>query len=202
MEARRGQLTGSQLRLRLPAMTPYLCHDFKTPRTDTSKRLPPTFKMVPIALYLSLIGGTYFMTMDWLAYKRAEADQKQAAETKAKHEEVTARLQTERVKLDQETAKAESVAKWIEGARNLQPVNVAIARSVPPEVRLSDLSLERSDQMPSNLSLTVRIKGGGVQEVGMIETSLARLNYRSFSPQQSKDGDAIEYRSTLVRQDQ
>lgn len=183
-------------------MTPYLCHDFKTPRTDTSKRLPPSFKLVPIALYLALVAGSYFMTMDWLAYKKAEADKQQADVAKTQHEQVTEQKRAEKVKLDAQTKKAEGVAKWVEGARNVQPLNVAIARSVPPEVRLADVSLERSDQMPANLSLTVRLKGGSPQEVAMIETSLSRLNYRSFSPQQSKDGEVIEYRSTLVRQDQ
>jgi hypothetical protein len=35
----------------------------------------------------------------------------------------------------------------------------------------------------------------------MMETGISRLQYRSISPQQSKDGEIIEYRSTLVRQD-
>jgi len=183
-------------------MSDYLCHDFKTPRTDTSKRLPNSFKAIPILFYLCVIGGTYFMTMDWMAYKRAEKDKQQAEATKLEHDEATKKLQAEKAALDAETAKAENVAKWIEGARNLQPIIVAIARAMPPEVRLSDLSLERSDQVPANLSLAVRINGGSATEVGLLETSLSRMQYRSYSPQQSKDGDVIEYRSTLVRQEQ
>ncbi len=101
-----------------------------------------------------------------------------------------------------ESTKAEVLAKWVEGARNIQPLSVAIARAMPPEVRLSDLTLERSEQVPSNLSFGVKINGGSAIEVGLMETSLSRLQYRSYSPQQTKEGDVIEYRSTLVRQEQ
>lgn len=180
-------------------MSVYLCHDFKTPRNDTSKRLPDSFKAIPALFYLSLIGATYFMTMDWMAYKQAEHDKLQAVASKAQHDGTTKELQTEKAGLDAETAKAEILAKYMEGARNIQPISVAIARAMPAEVRLSDLSLERSDQVPSNLALSVRINGGSPAEVGLMEAGLARLQYRSYAPQQSKEGEVIEYRSTLVR---
>lgn len=183
-------------------MTEYVCHDFKTPRTDTSKRLPNSFKMVPIAFYLALVGGAYIMTMDYMAYKKAQQRQMQAESVKADHESVTKRLTEEKISLDGETARAEHVAKWVEGTRNLQPISVAIARAMPPEVRITDLTIERSEQVPSNLALAVRINGGSATEVGLIESSISRLNYRSYSPQQSKEDDIIEYRSTLVRQEQ
>lgn len=182
-------------------MNDYICHDFKTPRTDTSKRLPDTFKAIPIAFYIAVIGGACFMTLDWMAYKKAEQAKVIAEDVKAGHEAVIKKLQAEKAAIDAETTKAESLAKWIEGARNVQPTVVAIARSMPPEVRLTDLTIERSDQVPSNLSLSVRINGGGAREVGLIDTSVSRLNYRSYSPQQTKEGEVIEYRSTLVRQD-
>ncbi len=183
-------------------MTHYICHDFKTPRNDTSKRLPDTFKAVPVLFYLSLVGAAYFMTMDWMAYKQA---QKQKVEAEARKEDIDAaakKLNEEKSSLDAETLKAESLAKWMEGARNVQPVTAMIARTMPPEVRLSDLSIERSDEVPSNLSLSLRINGGTAAEVGLIETGVTRLNYRSFSAQQNKEGEVIEYRSTLVRQEQ
>jgi antirestriction protein ArdC len=182
-------------------MSEIICHDFKTPRSDTSKRLPDSFKAIPILFYLSLIGATYFMTMDWLAYKQAQKDKIEAEARKAHYDSETQRFQDEKTKLDAETEKAEKLAKWIEGARNVQPITAAIARAMPPEVRLSDLTIERSEQVPENLALSIRINGGSASEIGLMETGISRLQYRSVSPQQSKDGEAIEYRSTLVRQD-
>ena len=183
-------------------MSAYLCHDFKSPRNDTSKRLPNSFKAIPALFYLSLIGAAYFMTMDWLAYKQAEQDKLQAMASKALHESATKELQTEKEGLDAETAKAEILAKWMEGARNVQPIAVAIARSMPADVRLSDLLIERSDQVPSNLALSVRINGGSPTEVGLMEAGISRLQYRSVAAAQSKEGEVVQYRSTLVRAEQ
>lgn len=183
-------------------MSDYICHDFKTPRNDTSKRLPDTFKAVPMMFYLSLVGAAYFMTMDWMAYKNAQQQKIESDARKTDLEAAAKKLTDEKVVLDGETAKAEQLAKWMEGARNVQPITAAIARAMPPEVRLSDLSIERSEQVPSNLSLSLRINGGSASEVGLIETGLSRLQYKSFSAQQTKNEDVIEYRSTLVRQEQ
>jgi hypothetical protein len=182
-------------------MSEYLCHDFKTPRTDTSKRLPDSFKAVPVLFYLALLAGTYFMTMDWMAYKRAQAGKANSDMIRQQHEAAATKARTEKAALDAETAKAETIARWVEGSRNLQPIGVAIARAMPADVFLSDLTLERSDQVPANLAFSVHINGGGPAEIGQIEASLSRLDYRSYSPQQNKNGQIIEYRSTLVRQD-
>ncbi len=64
-------------------MSEFICHDFKTPRNDTSKRLPDTFKAIPILFYLSIVGCVYFMTMDWMAYKQAQKDKIEAEAKKA-----------------------------------------------------------------------------------------------------------------------
>ncbi|MCX6853741.1 MAG: hypothetical protein NTV80_02425 [Verrucomicrobia bacterium] len=180
-------------------MSNYLCHDFKTPRNDTSKRLPDSFKAIPVLFYVALIAAAYFMTMDWLAYKQAEQDKLQAVATKKQHEESTKALDAEKAEIDAETAKAELLAKWMEGARNLQPIGAAISRSMPNEVRLSDLLIERSEQVPSNLSLSVRINGGSSKEVGLMEASLSRLQYRALAAQLTKEGEVVQYRSTIVR---
>jgi hypothetical protein len=37
-------------------------------------------------------------------------------------------------------------------------------------------------------------------ELAAIEAALGQLLYRSASPQQTKNGDVVEYHSTLVRQ--
>jgi hypothetical protein len=185
----------------MQTMNTYVCHDFKTPRTDTSKRLPNSFKAVPVMFYLALLLGTYFMTMDWMAYKRAQTVRAKADAIRQEHEDVASKMQSEKAVLDAETEKAEALARWVEGSRNIQPVTVAVARALPPEVTVSDLMIERSDQVPANLNLSLKLHGGSASEVAMIETTLSRLLYRSYSPEQSKDGSVIQYRSTLVRQD-
>ena len=55
-------------------MSEYLCHDFKTPRTDTARRLPDTFRFIPIFFYVAMLGGGYMMTMDYFSYGKAKRD--------------------------------------------------------------------------------------------------------------------------------
>lgn len=182
-------------------MSDFLCHDFKTPRTDTSRRLPSSFRMVPVAFYVALVGGAYFITMDMMNLKRYEQEKVQAELLKEEHDLAMERTKTEKDGIDAETTKAESLAKWVEGARNIQPIGVAISRAISIESRLSEVSLERSEQVPANLSFGMRLLGNKMEELAKVEASLSRLNYQSLSPQQNKDGEVIEYRSTLVRRD-
>lgn len=181
-------------------MSNFLCHDFKTPRTDTSRRLPNSFRAVPVAFYLSLVVGAYFVTMDVISYRGAKQDKTKFDALKAQHEADKKHFEDEKAATDIETARSQEVAKWVEGTRVMQPVAVKIARSMPPEVRLNELLLERNEQLPNQLVLNVKFSGGSVQNVQDIETNVSQLNYRAYSPQQSKEGETIEYRSNLVWQ--
>jgi hypothetical protein len=64
-------------------MSNYICHDFKTPRADTSKRLPNTFKVIPVLFYAALAGGAFFAIKDTLSYQSSVAKEKQFKATKA-----------------------------------------------------------------------------------------------------------------------
>jgi hypothetical protein len=62
------------------------------------------------------------------------------------------------------------------------------------------VALERSEQVPANLALTIHLNGSKVAgELSAIENALGQLLYNSYSPQQTKNGEAVEYHSTLVR---
>ena len=88
----------------------------------------------------------------------------------------------------------------MEGARNIQPIAVKIARAVQAETRITQVALERSEQVPANLALTIHLNGSKVAgELSAIENALGQLLYNSYSPQQTKNGEAVEYHSTLVR---
>lgn len=181
-------------------MSEYLCHDFKTPRTDTSRRLPSSFRAIPVIFYVALIGSAYVMTMDYFNYKRALLQKTEADERQKISESQRDALRSEKSDLEIEALKAEKVAQWMEGARNIQPIAVKIARAVQTETRITQVALERSEQVPANLSLTIHLNGSKVPtELAAIENSLGQLLYHSYSPQQTKNGDAVEYHSTLVR---
>ncbi len=181
-------------------MNDYLCHDFKTPRTDTSRRLPSTFRFIPILFYVSVVGCAYMMTVDYFDFKKAQVEKKEADERKQRLDAERDAFQAEFAELEAESKKAEGVAQWMEGARNLQPIIVKIARAVQLETRLGGVSLERSEQAPGNIALTMRVTGANAAtEVAAIEGAIGQLQYRTYAPQQTKTDELIEYRSTLVR---
>ncbi len=183
-------------------MSDYLCHDFKTPRTDTSRRLPSTFRFIPMIFYVAVVGSTYMMTMDYFNYKKALVQKKEADDRKSVLDTERDAFQAEFATLDAESKKAEGVALWMEGARNIQPILVKIARSVQAETRIGGVSLERMQDAPANLALTMRINGSNAaSEVIAVENAIGQLQYRSYSGQQNKEKDSeiIEFRTTLVR---
>lgn len=181
-------------------MSNYLCHDFKTPRTDTSRRLPNSFRVVPIAFYVAMVAAAYFVTMDVLGYRAAQREKTSFDQIKTEHDAEKAKYEELTSDLDVETARANAVAKWIEGTRAMQPICVKIGRSVKSEARLSELLLERNEQLPNQLVLTLKLTGGEVTDVQQIQAGIEQLNYRAYSPQQSKQGEVIDYRSNLVWQ--
>ncbi len=181
-------------------MSQYLCHDFKTPRTNTSRRLPNSFRFVPFAFYLALVAGTYFVTMDIISYGAAKSDKIKFEQTKSQHDEETKKNDGTSQGITLETARANEVAKWVEGTRAVQPIAVRIARSVTGETRLTEVILERNEQLPNQLVLSMKMMGSSIQQVQTIQTNIEQLNYRAYSPQQSIKDGLIDYRSNLVWQ--
>jgi hypothetical protein len=183
-------------------MSQFLCHDFKTPRTDMSRRLPGSMRLVPVLFYVVSLATAFFIFKDVRDLQEAE---KQRIASVKELEELTmelTKLDEEKSKIDNELFRAQAVAKWVEGTRVLQPITVAIARAMPPETNITELSLERSPDLPAQISLLVRMINATVAEVPKIEGAVNRLHYRTHSGQQAKQGEQVEFRSMLVWQEQ
>ncbi len=179
-------------------MSDYLCHDFKSPRADASRRLPNTFRFIPLAFYAMAVGGCYFVTMDTLKLRQAGNERVAAEQTKKEHEEAKDKLESELRDIQEEVAKAKVVAKWVEGTRVLQPICVQAARAVSGQVRIAELSLARNTELPAQIDVALRLTGADPGHVAEVETAFTKLNYRPYSPQQARSQDIIDYRSTLV----
>lgn len=182
-------------------MSNFICHDFKTPRTDMSRRLPNSMRMVPAIFYVVLALSAYVAVNDIRGYKVAQLELEQATADKAVLATSQAKLDTDRASLEDQRIRAEAYAKWVEGTRVLQPISVAVARSMPPETNITELSLDRSPDIPEQVSLLVRMTNGTLDEITKIEASLNRLHYKSHSPGQAKQGDQVEFRSMLFWQE-
>jgi hypothetical protein len=179
-------------------MSDFLCHDFKSPRADASRRLPNSFRFIPIAFYLSVAAGIYFVTVDILSLRKAQQDRVMAEQLTAEHEETKAKLDSEKLSIDIERAKAEELAKWVEGTRVIQPICVEAARAVRGEVRIAELTLDRSQELPAQIDVAMRLTGADASNVAAVENAFSKLKYRPYSPQQARTLDMIDYRSTLV----
>lgn len=177
-----------------------ICHDFKTPRTDTSKRLPPIFAVVPVLFYVILLGGAYLSATSYVSFRDATQSRDQWRQYQSEQEEAKAKFEVQKADVTKEKWKAEKLAQWVEGTRALQPISVAVTRSMPPEISLSELALERSAELPQQIILNVRINNGTLEEVSKIQSAVGSLNYRPYNSQQLKAGDALDYRSMLVWQ--
>jgi len=182
-------------------MSQFLCHDFKTPRTDMSRRLPSTLRMVPVIFYAVLVISTIFLIKDWTDLNKASSDLIQANGRKDEAAATKTKLLAERDQIETEKFRAEGIAKWVEGTRVMQPISVAIARSMPPETNITELVLERNADFPAQVSMLLRIFNGGATEIEKVQKALERLHYRSHSPQQARQGDLMEFRSMLVWQE-
>jgi len=179
-------------------MSTSICHDFKTPRTDVSKRLPPVFMMVPLVFYVILIGGTFLGAKSFLSFREATRSRDYWKGFQAEQEAEKAKTEEQKNAVDLERWKSEKLAQWVEGTRALQPISVGITRCVPPEITLAELNMERSMELPSQINLTVRINNGGVEEVTKIQNAITGLSYRPYNSQQLKNGDSLEFKSMLV----
>jgi hypothetical protein len=179
-------------------MSTYVCHDFKSPRADTSKRLPPLFMVVPVIFYLMFVGGSYVIVKSYMGYREALSLRDDAKARQADHEAEKAKSEEKMAEVTTEKWKAEKLAQWVEGTRALQPIGVAINRCMPPEITLAELDMERSIELPAQIILSVRINNGGVEEVAKIQNVVGNLSYRPYNSQQLKNGDSLEFKSMLV----
>ena len=157
---------------------------------------------MPILFYGVLATTAYFGVRDIMDLKAAEREKQTSIAAKAETDAAKAKIEDERKVIETDQFRGEAIAKWVEGTRSLQPATVGIARAVPPEVNINELSFERSAELPAQVSLTLRMTNGGPAELSKIEDVLRRLRYRSHSPQQQHQGELLEYHSMLVWQDQ
>jgi hypothetical protein len=182
-------------------MSAFLCHDFKTPRNDNSRRLPASMRMIPILFYGVCLFATYYIFSDIQSMR--EADERRIVYEAQRDEAraAKARLDTELQALSKEQELAEQVAKWVEGTRVVQPITVAVSRAVGMETFISDLMLERIPDVPSQLNLSLRLSNAGQPETEKINSALSTLRYKPHSPSVGRQGEEVEYRSLLVWQE-
>ncbi|MAS93018.1 MAG: hypothetical protein CMO55_07450 [Verrucomicrobiales bacterium] len=175
-----------------------IIHDLKTERQNVSSGLPAAFKLVPILFYLSAAASLILSGFFYLSIKSHEASQQQmqlrVSQATAEKNEYVARQNT----IVDKSKRAEGIAKWLEGSHPLQPVTVAIGRSMGKDTTIAELNLNRNPEIPAHTFLQLKIDGGGSEQVEDTLNSINALNYQTYSAQQVKGRNSTDFQATLI----
>ena len=174
--------------------------DLKTDRKDIMPALPMVFRIVPILFYgalafLVVIGSLAFWNMRVATQKRDAIKQRitslqtEIATTKA-----------DRAALEVKIREATNLEAWVLASMPLQPLIVAIVRSMDPQSSIVDLKLERDTETPSQLRLGLRLNTNSDQQLEDTLEVIRRMNYREFSPTQTRVRGDLDYRASLLWQ--
>ena len=97
--------------------------------------------------------------------------------------------------------KADGLAKWLEGSRPIQPVTVAIGRSMTKNSTIAELTLDRNPELPAHTNMQLKINGGGSEQIETTLDSITALNFQTYSANQTRGQNAIDFEATLIWND-
>lgn len=174
--------------------------DLKTDRKDIMPALPMVFRLVPILFYgavafLLVIGSLAFWNMRVATQKR-DAVKQQITSLQAE----IAKTKADRAALESKIREATDLEAWVLASMPLQPLVVAIVRSMDPQSSIVDLKLERDTETPSQLRLGLRLNTNSDQQLEDTLEVIRRMNYREFSPTQTRVRGDLDYRASLLWQ--
>ncbi len=178
-----------------------VCHDLKTNRPDIGQPLPGILALLPVAFVLSVIGAISLNALFFFQHRNAEQAKEEwklnVAEESAKQKDIMAQIEA----IKEEERRANDVRDWVEGSRQLQPLAVAIARSMDVKGSIAELSLFREPSNPNQIKLGFKFDNGGQKQLDATLEAINVLGYRSYSANQTagKEG-SLDYQATLIWQ--
>ncbi len=177
-----------------------LCHDLKSERPDVSHGLPGYLRLVPILFYASVVGALVLGAWFYLGIRQATAGKEKWLAEDARQNQANQKLTSEMDAITKQNLRARDIVAWMEGAHAIQPLTVAITRSMDPSVTISELTITRNAEIPAQLYLGLKLNGAGPEQLERTLKSIKELSYRAYSAQQNKVKDSLDYRATLIWQ--
>ena len=110
--------------------TSQICHDLKSDRPDIGQPLPGVLAFVPILFVLAVLGAIGLNTLFFFQLAASEKAKTEWTEKTADESAQQGKISTKINGVKAESKRAEDVRSWVEGSRQLQPLAVAIARSI------------------------------------------------------------------------
>ena len=176
----------------------YIIHDIKTERQNVSAGLPSAYKLVPAAFYLVAVAAVLLSLYFYLSKKAYETSENAMRVRITDARGLEGQHRAKHQGLISESKEAESIARWLEGARPLQPVTVTIGRSMSKDATIAELALTRDPEIPSNTQLMLKVDGGGSEQIETARLALSSMNYQIVSSDEKKGRDSIDYQGTII----
>jgi hypothetical protein len=176
----------------------YLIHDLKTPRQGVSGGLPGSYKVIPIAFYLGVVLSLFLSLFFFLSVRAYKTSKIQYEVRLGQAKSRDSKFQASHTEILAMSEKAEGIAKWLEGARPLQPVTAAIGRSMTTDSTIAELNFERNPEIPAHTFMNLKINGGGTDQIESTLASINALNYLTYSANQVKAKNATDFQATLI----
>ena len=178
-----------------------LIHDLKKERQNVSAGLPAGYKLIPVAFYIVSTASIFLSLYFYLSKKAYESTESEMRIriSDAKTEEVG--IISSQQSIVDESKRAEVFAKWLEGSRPLQPVTVAVGRSMGKDSTVAELSLNRNPEIPAHTFMQLKIDGGGTEQIETTLDAIYGLSYQTYSAQQVKGKNSTDFQATLIHND-
>lgn len=183
--------------MHIPSQT---VHDIKTERADVLPPLTNALRLIPIAFYLTafftvlLLGLTVFQIRE--ATAKLEDLQRQTRETQLQSEET----RKARSELEGRAKLAADVLQWVEGATAIQPLAVAIGRSMGTRAAITELTLSRDEKASRQIQLAIKMQSADALQIESTIDAIRASEFRPFSAKQSQEGNRVTYEVSLIRQ--
>ena len=156
---------------------------------------------VPILFVLAVLGAIGLNTLFFFQLAASEKAKTEWTEKTADESAQQGKISTKINGVKAESKRAEDVRSWVEGSRQLQPLAVAIARSIGVKSSINELSLFRDVANPNQVRIGLKFDNGGSKQLDETLQAINAMGYRSYSAQQTAGkGGTLDYQATLIWQ--
>ena len=180
-----------------------VCHDLKNETDPVSPPLANGLRMVPVLFYVAVAGCAFFTAYFMIQKNAVERARVAQERITAEESKKIAQIQMKQKELETDVNKAKSMIEWVRGSDIIQPLAMAINKSIDPTgSTINSLKLSRSPENPWQIQMDLRLNGSDYV-TSQLENTLLKIEeekYKKFSPRRSQEEMGLTYSATLIKQ--
>lgn len=178
-----------------------ICHDLKTDRLDIAPPLPNSARVLPVLLYFAIIAVIGCNAYIYMGLKNTETSIADSKDKDRAENETKTTLVAQQEVVNNQARRADDVLKWVESAHPVQPLVLAVTRSMDAKSTISELSFNRDAANPTQIRFSMKFQNGGIKQLDKTREWIQGLGYRTFSAVQTGGGEdnSMDYQCTLIR---